>query len=449
MVDAEAADKITKAKIAISHPITGNPFFGYMVFHLRTRENLHIPTMGVNAKFEMIYNPEFIKKTPDKELEFILCHEIMHLALEHTDKERQGSRTALTICSDGQIHSLWNIAGDYVINGMLEDAHIGQMPVDILLDSKYKEKLTEEVYDELFGTMTTRPNGGNGHSSGKGKGQGQPNGNGSGSGGETVCVPKRGNGNLGAPLHNETLEPAAKGNQPNGNGSGQQPPNPNDGSGGGTGNAPMPPTDWKQVMTEAFTNAKMQGKTPLGAERLMDKQNFPKKNWRGLLAQYIQKTIPYDSTYMRPNKRKTMGDIIFPSAKKDGITVVCGIDTSGSIGQEELKKFYNQMLGIQDSCQNMTMWVMTCDAEVHECQKIKRTDNILKKIKFRGGGGTELHKIFEKIKEKKLRPNAVAILTDGYTDLAEIKKQTYPVIWVLTPNHADMKNTYGKKIEIG
>ena len=51
-------------------------------------------------------------------------------------------------------------------------------------------------------------------------------------------------------------------------------------------------------------------------------------------------------------------------------------------------------------------------------------------------GGTDLRAIFSWLEENHIEPKGMAILTDAYTPFPEAP--TYPVLWVLTPDHGEV-----------
>ena len=63
-----------------------------------------------------------------------------------------------------------------------------------------------------------------------------------------------------------------------------------------------------------------------------------------------------------------------------------------------------------------------------------------------GGGGTHMPAIFDRLNEVNERPDALIILTDGYTDYGDAPG--YPVIWVCTSDRvADHGETIHIKID--
>ena len=51
-----------------------------------------VPTMGVFASGRMVANPDFVAKLKDNELQFVLAHELLHLALRTHDRARGADR---------------------------------------------------------------------------------------------------------------------------------------------------------------------------------------------------------------------------------------------------------------------------------------------------------------------------------------------------------------------
>ena len=95
------SERITKAKIWL---LTKKPWFGQLSCYINAIENKHIPSAGIDLGGNLYYNPEWCDKLSDKQLRGLLCHEILHLALQHIP--RCGDRDRL----------IWNIACDLKAN---------------------------------------------------------------------------------------------------------------------------------------------------------------------------------------------------------------------------------------------------------------------------------------------------------------------------------------------
>ncbi len=393
----DARDAISRARIQLQ---ASHPFFAYLLFYMRAREDKSVRTMGVSKNGDFVYGKEFVEALPDAHLQFILCHEVMHLALEHTEPSRRKERTALAVAPDGQVVTVWNLAGDYVINAMLSREGLS-CPCDVLLDEKFNGLITEEVYDELMKRFKK-----NASKDGK------------------ICVPQ-------GVLDGEKLEEKdADAKQGEGVNAKQ----------GKNAEGVREDVSWKDVLNEANTFAKMRGKSPAGMEREFESVTYRKRNWRGMLHKYVQSFLPFDYTYSKRNRRRG-GDVFFPSMKKEGIKVVVAVDTSGSISSKQLGVFYNEMLSVRDSFGNCELVVVMCDAEVTGEFKVVNHDNILDKIKFTGGGGTSFVPAVEYANEKHKDAASIIYLTDGCGEFPE--KSKLPVIWALTQ---DCEVPFGKKL---
>ena len=118
------------------------PFFGNLATRLLFKDATDwLPTIATDGRY-FYYNRHFVDALNDEELVFGMGHEVLHCVYDHMDKKRLGNRDP----------RLWNIANDYVINNDLVEAQIGEKItlVEICYDWKYRGKISEEIYDDLF-----------------------------------------------------------------------------------------------------------------------------------------------------------------------------------------------------------------------------------------------------------------------------------------------------------
>jgi len=104
--------RLSKAKTSL---ILDHPFVGHIALSMPFEWSDSIPTAATNGK-RVIFNPKFVESLNDEELKFLVAHECFHPMLEHNF--RRGTRE----------YRRWNMAADYVINKLLVDENIGQMP---------------------------------------------------------------------------------------------------------------------------------------------------------------------------------------------------------------------------------------------------------------------------------------------------------------------------------
>ena len=139
LTSVEIEDRLIKARIEM---LISAPFFGNLATRLRFKDATEwCHTLATDGKY-FYYNRHFVAAMSDKEIIFGVGHEVLHCVYDHFDAERRGNRHPM----------LWNIANDYVINADLIDANIGEQIklVQICYDWKYRGKVSEEIYDELF-----------------------------------------------------------------------------------------------------------------------------------------------------------------------------------------------------------------------------------------------------------------------------------------------------------
>lgn len=112
--------------LARTHLMFKHPFFGAIATRMQLKESIEIPTMAVDGRF-MYFNTEFVAGKTDKEILFIVAHEVMHLVLNHLDR------------LDDRNFRRWNIATDYAVNLIVKQQNIGEMPKIALYDEKYND----------------------------------------------------------------------------------------------------------------------------------------------------------------------------------------------------------------------------------------------------------------------------------------------------------------------
>jgi len=182
---------------------------------------------------------------------------------------------------------------------------------------------------------------------------------------------------------------------------------------------------------EMTKNTKSRGSVPTGLQRWIDKIRKSKVRWERIFHKYVGQALAKDDySYVRINKRYAPQDIYLPDLRSYIIgSVVVAVDTSGSIDETCLKQFAAELSKISYLVDQVT--AMSCDAQVHEVVKIKKFDNFLTKLKFKGGGGTDFRPVFDKVKELKIQPELLVYLTDSYGSFPD-KHPNYPVLWCLT-----------------
>jgi predicted metal-dependent peptidase len=178
----------------------------------------------------------------------------------------------------------------------------------------------------------------------------------------------------------------------------------------------------------------------------------PKIDWREALREFVSSSTKGNDefTWRRMNKRHMANDIYLPSVENESIgEIVVAIDTSGSIGSEQITEFATELVSICDLCQPEVVRVLWWDTEVHGEQVFKDNySDIAKLLKPLGGGGTHVSCVSDYIVKNKVKAECVLVFTDGYVESDINWKITDPTLWMVT-QHKDFIPPVGKKVMFG
>ena len=344
-----------------------------------------IPTACTNGR-DVMYNPNFIKTLDDRELNFVVLHEALHKVYQHMHLWKKLWK---------QNPMLTNMAADYVVNYSIHEAdeqgEITKRPDSALFDLKYKGMTTKQVFELLKKDFDNNEGGGkDGHDSHDWEGA--------------------------EALSDEEVKETAK--------------------------------QIDQALRQGeIIRGKMQGNKNRSVNELLE----PKVNWREQLRDFVNATCKNKdrTSWKRPHKRFIGHDIYMPSMIGESIgQVVVGIDTSGSIGQQELNEFLTEVVAICDDVSPSSIELLYWDTHVagHETYNQGDYKGLFQSTKPAGGGGTHVGCVNQYIKDKRIQPEAIIILTDGYVENDFGGNWEYPTLWAITTKH--ITSPHGKTIHI-
>jgi hypothetical protein len=133
-------------------------FFAEFVYSMRFIYTYRVNTMATDGK-NIYVNPRFAKTLTDKQMVFVICHEILHVLLKHFTRATAHN---LLLSNETQ-REKWNYATDYELNPLLVDE--GLLTADevkkmgALYDEKWFEKTAEYIYDHLGDINPPQPPG--------------------------------------------------------------------------------------------------------------------------------------------------------------------------------------------------------------------------------------------------------------------------------------------------
>lgn len=345
-------ERIRAARTAL---VARFPYLYPVAYLLSLVESEKLPTMAVDKRGKLYYNPRFVDALTDTQLVGLLWHEVHHILREHVGPRGEELKK----------HPLGNIALDLEINDDAEEAGVdlprpphpygGYFPQDLglprgLLAEEYLELLKDQPPPKEQGSMDQ-------HGPGPWEEE---------EGGEEG-------------VDEGTLEVARR-----------------------------------AVAQKAKEyEAKGRGTLPSGMRRWVDQILNPRVDWRSVLRRMVKGTIAHHlgkkrPTYTKPNRRgHAYHPVIMPGyyGLKPRVAIV--VDTSGSMGKEELAQALGEIHGILRQVREVT--VISTDAAAHTVQKVFRPEQIT----LMGGGGTDMTQGIKKAEE--LRADIAVIITDGDT----------------------------------
>ena len=177
----------------------------------------------------------------------------------------------------------------------------------------------------------------------------------------------------------------------------------------------------------------------LGADvpRSISESLEPQVDWREALREFVASSTKGNDeyTWRKFNRRVIANDMYLPSMESETVgEVVVAIDTSGSIGQEQIDVFAAELLTICEAVEPESVRVLWWDTRVHGEQLFKSQDyrNIASLLKPLGGGGTRVGCVPDYIKSKAIKAECVIVFTDGYVESSPVWDITMPSLWLVT-----------------
>jgi predicted metal-dependent peptidase len=404
MLDAER--RLKKIKISLMR----NPKFALwsgMLMLGKTEVVDNFPTACTNGRDEK-YGRKFIEELDDKELAFVVLHENLHKAFRHLFIWRK----------------LWeenprlaNAACDYVINLMIVESDPNESVVAMprkegkvygLLDPRFAKMNAKQVFDIL--KKEQQQGGGGGQGDGQGEGQG---------GADGGFDDHDWEGAQG--LSDEDKQVLEK--------------------------------EVDQALRQGqIAHQKVNGKGAGGMGRELGDLLEPQVDWREVMREFVKSICNAKdaSSWRRVNRRFLSGDVYMPTLIGERVgRIAVGIDTSGSIGGQELNRFLSEVKSIAEDVHPEFIDLVYWDSSVaaHEEYDELSVPNIVSSTKPVGGGGTDPRAMMAYLKEKNITPECIVMLTDGY--IGEWGNEwNAPILWAICNGASDVYAPCGKTVHI-
>ena len=353
-------------------------------------------TDGINKKYGRAFLTAICPT--QAEVNGLILHENLHIGLRHhlhgADMFREDGDKA-------------NKAADYVVNDMITEIskkypELVQLPKGGLYDPQYHNMSMREIYKLL---KSKKGGGGGG---GKPDKEGEK---GSGSGGGEYEFDKH---DFGKPMTQEEAK------------------------------------DMDGKIDRAIREgALLAGRLGIDLPRSVTDLLNPVIDWKKELADFVTSSCKGkdEYTWRKFNRRLISNDIYLPTVENETIgEVVVAIDTSGSIGQQQLNEFASELVSICDAVSPDAVRVLWWDTKVHGEQLFTDNyDQIGSMLKPLGGGGTRVSSVAEYINKKKINAECVLVFTDGFLESDVVWDISAPTLWMVTENRNWTPPT-GKKV---
>lgn len=394
----DSTRRFKKVKIALMRSPLFVGLSGIMMMG-KTTMTTDVPTACTNGRDEM-YNPEFVFKFGDKATGFIIIHENMHKAARHLQVYTK-------------LHAidphLTNAACDYWINARIAKVDpmrtLVEMPQDEegkqvgLFDAKYDGWTVLQIFNDLREQQDNSPQ--------DGKGEGE-----------------------GGGFDEHDWEGAKQMSE---------------------AQAKELEQDIKQAIRQGEMAAKKMGvgagKNALGLDELL----ASKVDWRGQLREFMTSTCvdKQESSWSRPNRRYLHQDIIMPTLIGESMNeVVFARDASGSMMcRNRLTKVTSEMVALAKSLRIEKIHLIDWDGAVgsHETFTAETFEGAPQVKSVMGGGGTDPRCVAAYLKDKRIKPNAVIMFTDG--EVPSWGEWEVPVLWLIA-NSQKITAGVGKTINV-
>lgn len=362
-------------------------------------------TDGMNKR----YGRKFMEKLTDPQVNGLVMHENGHVFFRHVTHHKQIFR---------EDRQLANIAADFVVNDMivlLKEPQI-ELPPGAMWNEMFRNWSVIQVFDYLKKRKKEldkeKPQGGQGGQGDQGDEQGNDS-----QEGETLTKPDGQtdvdkllrNLNNHGPLDEHDIE----------------------------GGEAYDETEIGKKVDKALREGGLLAGI-LGGDRnrQIDDLLEPKVDWREVLREFIMSHCMGKDEYSwrKFNRRLLASDVYIPSTISEKIgEITVAIDTSGSIGGEQLTAFASELVSIAESVNPDKIRVLWWDTKVHGEQVF--TGNyagMAHMLKPQGGGGTKVSSVSEYLISKNIQTECVVIFTDGFVENDINWTHQAPVLWLVT-----------------
>jgi predicted metal-dependent peptidase len=388
-------DKVESLSKISKDLILKEPYYGLFLIKLNKVWRNNLPTAGVSKNsinYQLAINPEFWDSLSDNHKLGLLKHELLHIAFNH-----------LGIFFKFSDRKLANVAMDMEINQYINKEYLpeGGIDIDNYEDLKLDRKAgCRYYYDKLRDFKDQKDKTGT-------------------CGNENMdkLLDDLDNGNL--PDHStwEEFEDLSEAEQK------------------------LIERQVQKLMADAKEETlKKRGHVPGEIEGLIVIEEIlkPKFDWRGYIRRYTGVSTKIFTKKLRRKDNKRYSDN--PGLKiKMRQKMLLGIDTSGSVSDDELKEFMNEIYHLHKAGVDIT--IIQCDTKINSIEDYKGKFE----LKVSGRGGTSFDPVLEYYMQHK-EYTSLIYFTDGECNTS--LKPNKDILWVLSEKSELNNSLPGKVIKL-
>ncbi|GGM62476.1 VWA-like domain-containing protein [Dactylosporangium sucinum] len=336
------------------------PYLAAALYALSVVPSWHLATMGVDRHWRLYVNPEFVGEHDVDELAGVWIHEAAHLLRDHH------GRADRLATADRMDHHRVNLAQDCEINDDLVADGLA-LPASRVEPRTFG--LAEgRLFEEYLAGIPRSP----------------------------VVHVQCGSGAHGIAVRGEL------------------------GEGGAPEVRPVEADAIRRQTAGAIrAHVRSQGTVPAGWQRWADQIAEPVVDWRRLLTGALRQAVAWasgavDYTYARPGRRSAaLRGVVMPSLRRPLPRVAIVIDTSGSMGPDDMAAALGEVTGVLRAVgiRGNRVTVLACDADVHAVTRVTKAEQ----VQLAGGGGTDMRVGIARARRGPEPPEIVVVLTDGFT----------------------------------
>ena len=375
------------------------PYYGFFLIMLNKLWSRRLPTAGVSKNginYQLMINDEFWEGLSENHRLGLLKHELLHIAFGHlTTVFKFSDRKMANIAMDMEINQYIDI--DYLPEGGIMIDNYAELNLDRKAGARYYYDKLKEAKDEKDQNGTS----------------GCPN-------FDDLCDQMDSGDGDGLPDHStwDEFENLSEAEQK------------------------LIEKQLQKVLGDAKEQTvKKRGSVPGEIEGVIVIEEIvaPKFDWRGYIRRFTGISTKVFTKKIRRKENRRFSDN--PGLKiKMKQHMLLAIDTSGSVSNEELLEFMNEIHHIYKAGVDIT--IIQCDTSIRSIEAYRGKND----LKVQGRGGTEFDPVLDYYNENSKKYTSLVYFTDGECD-ANVKPKGN-VLWVISERSSMNMDLPGKVIKL-